>query len=231
MINFDATIAAELQKEVVSAFFCLSLDLGATYRFTDAEYPVFDSSSNRYEPRTFLFNSLRSSGSLSVEQLDIEIDDTDALISTLVLNSDVRRRAASLYMGVIARESMVGIEWDSGITWDTGIVWSGDYTQYKTVMQLVWLGFIGGWTLEEDSKATLNLTNELIAWNKKTLRQCSASCQWVFKGTECGYTGAGSWCDKSYDRCRDLGQDDYYGGFRFLPNLMDKQIWWGRVAK
>ena len=45
----------------------------------------------------------------------------------------------------------------------------------------------------------------------------------------CQYTGASTWCDQSWERCSTLGNDDNFGGFRWLPYLSGKNIWWGRT--
>lgn len=44
---------------------------------------------------------------------------------------------------------------------------------------------------------------------------------------ECHYGGAQDWCDQTYERCKMLANKDNFGGFRFLPYIMEKEIWWG----
>ncbi len=90
-------------------------------------------------------------------------------------------------------------------------------------------GFVGDWEISE-LQARVTLVNEFILWKKKTLRTCSATCPWPFKdATYCKYAGAESWCDQSYNRCLALGNSANFGGFRFLPAIAERQIWWGRV--
>jgi len=48
----------------------------------------------------------------------------------------------------------------------------------------------------------------------------------VFCGN-CPYVSSETWCDKSYDRCNTLGQTNNFGGFRWLPAIQEKDIWWG----
>jgi hypothetical protein len=50
----------------------------------------------------------------------------------------------------------------------------------------------------------------------------------LYEITECGYIGAETWCDQSYERCATLMNTANFGGERFLPALMEKEIWWGR---
>lgn len=92
-------------------------------------------------------------------------------------------------------------------------------------------GIIGGWQLYDENTLKITITNELVLWNKKPLRIQMSSCPWVFKGTECAYSGGESTCDQTYERCRFLGNTDNFGGDRFINSMMQKEIWWGRTQK
>ena len=92
-------------------------------------------------------------------------------------------------------------------------------------------GFISSWELSSDNQVRISIKNEAMLWAKKTLRIHSSSCPWVFKGTECGYSGTATWCDRNYARCGELLNTDNYGGFRFLPSIMEREIWWGRQRR
>jgi hypothetical protein len=89
-------------------------------------------------------------------------------------------------------------------------------------------GTLDAWSLDEE-KITCTLVSDMVKWNQKTLAKYSASCRWKeFKGTECGYSGSQTWCDRSYTRCSALANTVNFGGFRWLPSIIDKEIWWGR---
>ena len=383
MRNFDPNIAAEIEKESLRFFFLLEIQGAETYRFNDIDIPIFHGG-ELFACRSFSFDQLSGSANLSVESLDIEIDDADQVISALVLGEDVRNKIAILYFGVIAAEasagpligyasayppaqsdtyvkatsktdtdhwayhatdpakSLTGLDsngWASAINsptnqrvhidagraivpariyyenfhhnggntdagaktftlWgsndagsfadltygnDTG--WTqlttsqatldehaaanaadpkyitvtgsaayryfalkiadnwGDgtlmglrrievqeavYSSTKIHIQELMRGIIGGWDIYGDSKVKLNVTNEMILWNKKSLRPQSSSCPWTFKGVECAYAGAETWCDQSYARCVDLLNAAQFGGERFLPAITEREIWWGR---
>jgi len=82
-------------------------------------------------------------------------------------------------------------------------------------------------------RASFDVYNPLIFWKRKTPRRIhQSSCPWPFAidGSPCQYAGAETWCDQSFERCLELGNTDNFGGFRFLPDLQDKQIWWGKKA-
>ena len=92
---------------------------------------------------------------------------------------------------------------------------------------LVFNGQIDSWDLTEE-EISINVNSELARWSQNTQAIHSSSCRWKeFKGTECGYTGDETWCDRSYIRCDALNNTNNFGGFRWLPSIEDKDIWWG----
>ena len=236
MRNFNAAISGELSKEVLHMFFMLELQTSVPQYYTDSDIDVFDSSHNRFISRGFSFGEIKGSTTLAVETMEIEIDDTDQVLSSVLLNEDVRNKVAILYFGVITRDLVAGIEWATGIEWGkegapVDIMWDAEHYQSRVETQEIIRGFIGGWELFDDTKAKVTITNELILWNKRSLRTAQSSCPWIFKGgtdnPECGYSGLETQCDQSWENCKDLGNDENFGGNRFLPALMEKKIWWG----
>ena len=159
-----------------------------------------------YYPRRFSFDPIRYSTTSVVDQLRLQIDNVDQYFSVIftgnvVIGSPVKLRKVFLN--------------------DQSVVIGSPLMQFE--------GQIDAWDLDE-SVLNITVTNDFVAWAQQTLSKHSASCRWLkFKGTECGYDGAETWCDRSYARCKELGNTDNFGGFRFLPQLMDKEIWWGRV--
>jgi len=70
----------------------------------------------------------------------------------------------------------------------------------------------------------------LLPYQRKILKRMEINmdqsrCPLKFKGHACGYTGPGSWCDKTYIRCRKLGnQKSYvYGEFKTTPDIYKKR--------
>lgn len=210
MKTFDSDIAAEFLKEQLQPFFLLYVATATAIRVTDLDMPVYHES-NLYSPRGLKIGNITSGSTVTAEKVEIEIDDADQVLSAILLNEDARNKQASLYFGVIARTAV------------------GDDIQLSRHIQEIWRGFISGWEMSGDSDCRLTLTHEFVLWNKMPLRTQSSSCQWTFKGTECGYSGEKGWCDKSYDRCTVLKNTDHFGGFRFIPDVMEKEIWWGRI--
>jgi outer membrane protein assembly factor BamB len=115
-------------------------------------------------------------------------------------------------------------------TGDQGRICSKEEPHVVNVIQEWFYGIARGWKIEGDSKVSISVVNEFARWNERTLRPQSSSCAWAFKqtGGECGYAGLGTWCDQSYERCKGLGNELNFGGDRFLPAVVEKELWWGR---
>jgi len=83
-------------------------------------------------------------------------------------------------------------------------------------------GQIDGWQyLEEEGCSWLSIRGRR---NHGTFgkiiprRRYKAMCPWIFKGTECGYAGGETLCDRTPARCDALGMTDNFGGFRWVPH-------------
>lgn len=93
----------------------------------------------------------------------------------------------------------------------------------------VFKGYINKFDLDEEW-IDIQIISALAAWNRRIIRKQSSTCRWLkFKGEECGYSGAETWCDRTYARCDALGNTANYGGFRWLPSIVNKKIYWGRT--
>ncbi len=208
MINFDPDMAAEFAKDVLCEFRLLEFRFAETEYLTDLDIPVY-CNGHLYQPARFSINEILKSASLAVDKITIDLDNVDLSWTAKVLAEDIRGKDIVVYTGVRIRAG-------SGL---------------RHVVQEWFWGIVRGWKIEGDTKVTISAVNEFARWNEKTLRNQSGSCPWAFKlaGGECGYTGSEDWCDQSWERCHELGNDLNFGGDRFLPGLAEKDIWWGRT--
>jgi len=205
MITFDATLTAALAAETLRPFWLLELGFTTPAYYTDCDIPL-TYATNQYSPRAMQVSPLRQSSGLGPDRVDIDLDNVDLTLSAVILNEDIVFKTASLYIGCV-----------------------DDNYQLITPAAL-FTGFVENWNLSED-RARLRLADEFLLWNRRTLRKYQATCPWIFKGAECGYTGAETWCDQQYGRCTQLANTDNFGGFRWLPAISEKNIWWGREPK
>ena len=198
--------SAQLEAEQFVYCYTVEIRFGAgTVYYTDADRAVHYSDI-RYSPIPISFADIAYAAALSVDQVTVEFGNANLTMSAYLLGEDARNRTIIISHAVLNS--------------------AGTCLGLTNLFQ----GIIGEWEITED-RATIRALNELVLWRKRPLRTASATCPWVFKGTECGYAGAGAWCDQSFSRCAELANQANFGGFRFLPALMEKQVWWGRVPR
>lgn len=58
---------------------------------------------------------------------------------------------------------------------------------------------------------------DLLDLELPTRRYTRTYCQWVFKSTECGYAGAETECNKTFQRCKQLANSERFGGMPAVP--------------
>lgn len=210
MRDLSILVEAAAKAEQGKLFCLLELDFNTTLRYTDCDVPLYKETTvsgvyDEFVSMPFTIGNINYSAKASVDKLKIDIQNVDLTMSAVLLNEDTLNK------------------------W--GTVWVAFLDDNNEVMDeplQVFHGLVSTWEINEE-KGSLTLTNEFVFWNKKTLRKHQASCRWQFKGLECGYSGTATSCDQSFARCTALANSDNYGGFRWLPALMEREIHWGRT--
>ena len=207
MRSIPAAMLTEIATGQFTEFHCITLALGgATYYYTDADVPIIIDAQS-YTPKGFRFDPVNYSKANIVSRATLEIENVDSVMSVL-------------FVGEIVQGSTVTIK--------KAIV---DGTMPTISAVTIYEGTVDDWELDEQT-LRLSLASVLLKWSQRPLSNYNSSCRWkVFKGTECQYAGAETWCDRSYQRCVDLGNTANFGGFRWLPSIQDREIWWGQVPK
>lgn len=205
MKSFDIDLATEIAKETAATFCLLEFQFAATYRYTDRDISLYHGG-HKYSSINFRLGNFVSAANMSIDRMTIDIDNAGLIFSAILLGEDVRNKTVIQSFGCLNA--------------DNKIIAVAEFFR----------GVLSDWDIAED-KARVTIVNEFILWKKKTLRICSSTCPWGFKETECGYAGAETWCDQSYEHCLSLGNENNFGGHRFLPSIMEKEIWWGRTRK
>jgi len=159
-----------------------------------------------FSPLPFSMDPIQYSSVRIVDQARIKVDNLDSVMTALFVGGTPEGSEAVIELGLIDAD---------------GCLAGGETV---TLFE----GTIDAWVLDEGT-VKITLASLMARWSQRTLSTHSASCRWKdFKGTECGYSGSEDWCDRTYTRCEALNNQAHFGGFRWLPSLMDKEIWWGR---
>lgn len=205
MKTLDASLSAALSAENSVLCFLLSFTVASTtYRYTDANVDLFYNG-NTYTSYGLEPEAIGLSVSEGQDSINIQIDNAALEMAAIVLNDDALGGAVDLYLACVS-----------------------DTTKLITAAENMFSGKISSWSMT-NNMLRLETVNDLVWWNKRTLRQTTGDCRWDFKGTECGYVGAATRCDRSYANCTALSNTDSFGGFRFLPAVQEADIWWGRT--
>ena len=235
MKSFDPSIVLELAKEGFIFFLLTAIELqSGTVRYADADIDLWYGG-NKYDSSDFTFDQVATSGSMGVDSVSVTYNNATRAMAAVVLSEDILGRPFTLSFVCCVSSSSIGtVDTEAGID----LILEGGLVDGEAMMleagentiiggHDLFYGLVSDWKITEES-VWMEIQNELAFWSKKPLRKCSSSCPWEFKGTECTYSGVETWCDQSYERCYALLNSDNFGGFRFLPEIEEKEIWWGR---
>lgn len=207
MIDLDSSITDEFEAGTLFPCNLVVINLSSTVYFTDLDRDIYYNG-NWYLARGMDLPDVLSAISPSRNRLNFEMDNTNLEWEGFDAAQELRGKTVTVYMAVLDANSQV-----IGVT-------------------VRFLGIINSMRIRDsDKKAAIEVKSHLYRWNSKTLREHSPTCPWVFKDTTCGYSGAETQCDRTYDRCIELINEARFGGHPFLLLLQEKKFWWGRVPK
>jgi hypothetical protein len=206
----DSTILAQLRAENFRPFIIFAMTVGATtYRRTDCDVPV-TVGGYTYTPHGIKISSVKYSLSSIVDEITVDADNIDSYFGAVVMGSS---------------------SYGAPVTVSYVFMSPGGVSVYGNTSFLIFVGTLDSWTMSEGS-VRMSIVSLFYQWSQTTLMRHSGSCRWkVFKGTDCAYAGAQTACDRTYDRCTTLANTTNYGGFRWLPDIELKEVWWGRQQK
>lgn len=161
-----------------------------------------------YQPGGFDLGRTEYSISPIVDKISCEMDNANRTLSSTVLIMEVRGRRFLVRLAALNQNmAVIG----------TVILFDGIIDSIRVNKKSV----------------KFDIYNHMILWKKLIPRRTHQStCTWVFKDiATCKYIGQATTCDKSYDQCLSYGNDLNFGGFRWLPSVSNKDIWWGIAPK
>jgi hypothetical protein len=165
----------EILKEYKKGFFrkrhFFSLEfLSKTYRYTDADVPIFanlDGTARWYEPKGISFDVIPVSLDNKVSSVILTISNADHKLSDLIFGEDTRNRPCYIYLCQLDNNmDVIG-------TIDT------------------FYGFADKIDPVGPEEIELQIVDHMIKWAKRTLRTHNPTCDRVFTDTvACHYVGA-----------------------------------------
>jgi hypothetical protein len=192
-----------LSGNIAVGYFCL-IALPTPIRFTTFDVDIL-SGANTYVSYPMVVGKLELSLSDSSDYIDIQLSNIgDVFYSAIFDSSGFAGTRLQITLGLldITTKAFIG----------TLNVFDGKINSFKI----------------NDKFIKITVSSNLSNWNKQIpFRTTSALCYKVFKSTLCGYTGAQTLCNRSWDRCNVLGNTDNFGGFKFMPAILRERLKWG----
>ena len=201
MKNIIPALRAALESETYAQALLLYINVYAdTFLFTTwDEVLVFDGS--LYTPRGMAVQSINYSSANIVNNVTMEIDDVDRALLSVLGDVDAGVFPVKITYCVI---SLV----DRSILGNV----------------VVFTGNVGHWEYVP-GKVKITAASIFEQWGRVTTSKFSGSCRWrVFRGEECKYSGPGIRCDRTYDQCVSYSNEINFGGFRWLPSMVNKRL-------
>ncbi len=200
------SLSSELAKEAHYLRTLVEISLStSTLYYTDADMDIYHNG-KVYLSRGLAFDVANLSLLPKVDSLSVELDNVQLEMSSVMMNNEVRGRQFTVYRVAL--------------------------DQYLNVLAtaLLFLGQMDRISYDHQ-RCRIEVYNQFIKWQTPTPRRKHiTTCAWTFRDSEtCRYAGAETSCDKSWDSCATKFNTLNFGGFRWLTDLQDKQIWWGRV--
>jgi len=162
-------------------------------RWTDfASAVTFDSIT--YEPQVIKHNFIKESLSGKIERVRINIGNLDSTIQYYL----------DTYDGLRGKYATIKLVWNE--TLDDSNAFLEDEFSIQS-------------SKSDRKQAQLILSSNLDVVDVK-LPRCVFSryrCRFIFKGSDCGYSGAESSCDNTFKRCQEIGNTARFGGFPGIP--------------
>ncbi len=89
-----------------------------------------------------------------------------------------------------------------------------------TKVDAVYLGTIFSWSLEKEILSLSCKDNTINYYNMFPPRRYGYFCGHRFKGIICGYSGAGTTCNRTLTACQAYSNASRFGGFKHAARLM-----------
>ena len=206
-------MTAELLKSANALCHLLSLEFFAgTLRYTDYDIDLWYDG-DRYSALGMDIGDVRFELTPEVDSVKIRLPNIENMFTPYVLDTDPRGTHVTIRLAALSQEADDRLPLATILS--AGIIFAGEIDE----------------TEMDARQVVFDIASPFVRWRRRLpKRKYQPSCPLEFKSARCGYSGAATWCDQSYARCLELSNSANYRGYRFVPSLANKQIWWGRTG-
>jgi len=208
--SLPAEFTAELIKDAcwIRHLITITIFADTIYRWTDCDQDVWYGGYT-YPTKGIRFDPAEISLSQEIDSISFEVDNIDKSISALALSTNLAGKETVIQRIVLDK--------------NIGIIGSPS---------TMFLGYLDTVRINRRT-GKFEVFNHLIRWKaiQCPKRIHSPTCNWIFKSSYCGYVGAETWCDHTWERCVVLNNKTKQGGFPSISKMVTKEIWWGRKPR
>ena len=196
----DPSFLSEIESENYRPASLLDMDLpGYYFRMTDWDTKIVFGG-EFYHPRGMRIGNISYGETNIVSALSVQLDDVDRSLYESLGEVGVGSYPIKLRIAMLSEVGEV-----------VGSL-------------VVFSGYLSQWDYSPGS-FRMKVTSIFEQWGRVTTARFSGSCRWkIFKGVECQYVGVETECDRTYTTCELYGNTVNYGGFKWLPSMVNKRI-------
>ena len=230
--SIPANIITKFESGEITSFHLFKYEVNGTiYPITDCEVSIYSNADGTYRTylsRGFSFDEISYSNGNIIDSCSLKIDNIDGVLTSIFVDNTIIDEPCELYLAIINDENnSITDEAGNLITDEAGVYITDDYKNKVLNTQQLFNGVLNDFSLDE-SELSITATSIFTKWDQNSNIKHSSLCRWKeFKGTECRYSGAQTKCDRTYARCIQLSNTSNFGGFRWLKNIEDLDIYWG----
>jgi len=185
----------EKNKEVNAPIYLFEIqysDTGWLYYTDWTEDITFDGQT--YLAFPLRLNSISESGDSSINKVTVTVSNVNRRISAYLES----------YNGLVGRDVIIKMVWLDKLS-D-----SNCYIEDKFTIDEVTV-------TEEVVNFVLAPKLDVFQIELPRRKYFRSYCMWRFKSDECGYSGNETECNKTFQRCKELGNEERFGGFPSIP--------------
>ena len=203
MRTINPNLVNKLKSEEYIPVVLVKLTAGSgEARFTTwAERLQFDGAT--YFPRGMNISSISYGASSIVSGCTLQLDDVDRFVYASIGSLGPDEHPIDITLATLDQTTLA--------------IPSGHHAN-------IFSGWVSEWSYEP-GKTSMKLSSIFSKWTRVTTRMFSTSCSVkVFKSPQCGYTGPGTECDRTYVTCDGYANTLNYRGFRWLEDMEDRRF-------
>lgn len=198
-------------ENILAHLFYINIPNNVKY-WTDYDQSLFNTATgaglppvHEFVPIDITFTPVEQNDSSELDTMTLEVDNVENAWTPIFLSEEIVGSEIQIFRCAVDRSCQISGSPD-----------------------LMFVGYLDEITGDR-SKVSISVYNHMVKRPQTPRRTYAPTCTWArFKDTNCGYGGAETICDRTYDRCTVLANTANFGGFRWINELQDETTFQGK---